>query len=34
MSSGAPYHEGEFHNVIRQGWDAPFVSLVIIGIEP
>lgn len=34
MSSGVPYYEGEFYNVIRQGRGVPSVPLVIIGIEP
>lgn len=34
MSSGVPYFEGEFYNVIRQGRGVPAVPLVIIGIEP
>lgn len=34
MSSGVPYYEGEFYNVIRQGRGVPAVPLVIIGIEP
>ncbi|MCG3160476.1 MAG: hypothetical protein JMDDDDMK_01545 [Acidobacteria bacterium] len=33
MSSGVPYYEGEFYNVIRQGRGVPAVPLVIIGIE-
>ena len=34
MSSGVPYYEGEFYNVIRQGRGVPAVPLVIIGITP
>lgn len=34
MSSGVPYYEGEFYNVIRQGRSAPAVPVVLIGIEP
>jgi hypothetical protein len=34
MSSGVPYYEGEFYNVIRQGRGVPAVPLVMIGIEP
>lgn len=34
MSSGVPYFEGEFYNVIRQGRGVPAVPLVIVGIEP
>jgi len=34
MSSGVPYYEGEFYNVIRQGRGVPAVPLVIIGVEP
>lgn len=34
MSSGVPYFEGEFYNVIRQGRGVPAVPLVLIGIEP
>jgi len=34
MSSGVPYYEGEFYNVIRQGRGVPAVPLVILGIEP
>ena len=34
MSSGVPYYEGEFYNVIRQGRGVPSVPLVIIGIMP
>jgi hypothetical protein len=34
MSSGVPYFEGEFYNVIRQGRGVPAVPLVMIGIEP
>jgi hypothetical protein len=33
MSSGVPYFEGEFYNVIRQGRGVPAVPLVVIGIE-
>jgi len=33
MSSGVPYFEGEFYNVIRQGRGVPAVPLVIVGIE-
>ncbi len=32
MSSGVPYFEGEFYNVIRQGRGVPSVPLVIVGI--
>ncbi|MCK4292552.1 MAG: restriction endonuclease [Planctomycetes bacterium] len=34
MSSGVPYYEGEFYNVVRQGRGVPAVPLVIIGVEP
>jgi len=34
MSSGVPYFEGEFYNVIRQGRGVPSVPLVILGVEP
>lgn len=34
MSSGVPYYEGEFYNVLRQGRGVPAVPLVLIGIEP
>jgi hypothetical protein len=34
MSSGVPWYEGEFYNVIRQGRGVPAVPLVMIGIEP
>jgi hypothetical protein len=34
MSSGVPYYEGEFYNVIRQGRGVPAVPLVVVGIEP
>lgn len=34
MSSGVPYFEGEFYNVIRQGRGVHAVPLVVIGIEP
>ncbi len=34
MSSGVPYYEGEFYNVIRQGRGVPAVPLVILGIIP
>lgn len=34
MSSGVPYYEGEFYNLVRQGRGVPAVPLVIIGIEP
>jgi hypothetical protein len=34
MSSGVPYYEGEFYNVVRQGRGVPAVPLIIIGIEP
>jgi len=33
MSSGVPYYEGEFYNVIRQGRGVPAVPLILIGIE-
>ncbi len=33
MSSGVPYYEGEFYNVVRQGRGVPAVPLVLIGIE-
>jgi hypothetical protein len=33
MSSGVPYFEGEFYNVVRQGRGVPAVPLVMIGIE-
>ncbi|MFQ6008041.1 MAG: BglII/BstYI family type II restriction endonuclease [bacterium] len=34
MSSGVPYYEGEFYNVLRQGRGVPAVPLVLIGISP
>jgi hypothetical protein len=34
MSSGVPYYEGEFYNVIRQGRGVPAVPLIIVGILP
>jgi len=34
MSSGVPYYEGEFYNVVRQGRGVPAVPLVLIGIDP
>lgn len=34
MSSGIPYYEGEFYNVVRQGRGVPAVPLVLIGLEP
>lgn len=34
MSSGVPYYEGEFYNVVRQGRGIPAVPLIIIGIAP
>ena len=34
MSSGVPYYEGEFYNVIRQGRGVPAVPLILIGILP
>lgn len=34
MSSGVPYYEGEFYNVVRQGRGVPAVPLVLMGIEP
>ena len=34
MSSGVPYFEGEFYDVIRQGRGVPAVPLVLLGIEP
>lgn len=33
MSSGVPYYEGEFYNVIRQGRGVPAVPLVLAGLE-
>jgi hypothetical protein len=33
MSSGVPYYEGEFYNVIRQGRGVPAVPLLLVGIE-
>jgi len=33
MSSGVPYFEGEFYNVVRQGRGVPAVPLVIFGVE-
>ena len=33
MSSGVPYYEGEFYNVVRQGRGVPAVPLVLIGME-
>lgn len=33
MSSGVPYFEGEFYNIVRQGRGVPAVPLVIVGIE-
>ena len=32
MSSGVPYYEGEFYNVVRQGRGIPAVPLIIVGI--
>ena len=34
MSSGVPYYECEFYNVIRQGRGVPAVPLVLLGITP
>jgi hypothetical protein len=34
MSTGVPYYEGEFYNVVRQGRGVPAVPLIIIGIAP
>jgi hypothetical protein len=34
MSSGVPYFEGEFYNIIRQGRGVPAVPLVVVGIDP
>lgn len=34
MSSGVPYYEGEFYNVVRQGRGVPAVPLVLVGIGP
>ncbi len=34
MSSGVPYYEGEFYNVVRQGRGVPAVPLIMIGIAP
>ena len=34
MSSGVPYYEGEFYNVVRQGRGVPAVPLILVGIEP
>lgn len=34
MSSGVPYYEGEFYNIVRQGRGVPAVPLVLVGIEP
>lgn len=34
MSSGVPYFEGEFYNIVRQGRGIPAVPLIVIGIEP
>jgi len=34
MSSGVPYYEGEFYNIVRQGRGVPAVPLIIIGIAP
>lgn len=34
MSSGVPYYEGEFYNVIRQGRGVPAVPLILMGVEP
>lgn len=33
MSSGVPYFESEFYNIVRQGRGVPAVPLVIVGIE-
>lgn len=33
MSSGVPYYEGEFYNVVRQGRGVPAVLLILIGVE-
>ncbi len=32
MSSGVPYYEGEFYNLVRQGRGVPAVPLVVVGI--
>jgi hypothetical protein len=34
MSSGVPYYEAEFYNIIRQGRGVPAVPLIMMGIEP
>lgn len=34
MSSGVPYYEGEFYNIVRQGRGIPAVPLIIVGIAP
>jgi len=33
MSSGVPYFEGEFYNVVRQGRAVPAVPLILIGVD-
>jgi hypothetical protein len=33
MSSGVPYFEGEFYNVVRQGRGVPAVPLVLMGVD-
>lgn len=34
MSSGVPYYEKGFYDVVRQGRGVPAVPLVIVGVEP
>ena len=34
MSSGVPYYEGEFYNIVRQGRGVPAVPLILVGLEP
>jgi len=34
ISSGVPYYEGEFYDVVRQGRGVSAVPLIIIGIAP
>lgn len=34
MSSGVPYYEKGFYDVVRQGRGVPAVPLVVVGVEP
>lgn len=34
MPSGVAHHEGELHNLIREGRGVPAVPLVLIGVAP